>query len=162
MNDLRMCYIARCLCGCGAIVATTLDEFDQREDTAVFVGDLIRGGHAVERLPVGAALMRECRKTALIKWPKLESVRALLGALSFGFELRQLPLAEGVAPSAARPFRIYKDGVTPANQILSAALAIAAANRGLVESDRMLDDGTIVYRLKPRASPKAKAGKVLE
>lgn len=57
-NEEVPCYIARCRCGCGALVFASVDEPGQskerRKDTAKAIGDLVRKGYSVERLTVGA------------------------------------------------------------------------------------------------------------
>ena len=51
------CYIARCLCGCGALKFASVDDPDQsterRKDTAREVAKLVRAGYTIERLSVG-------------------------------------------------------------------------------------------------------------
>jgi hypothetical protein len=148
----RFQYVARCACGCCGIVAFHLFEPTEREAAAAFVGDAIRGGHVVDRVFTPLTVAGGCLKSALIVWPDIGTVRDLLGALRRGFELRQLPLSEGSAASASPPFRIFKDGVTPARQVLDAGTALAAIRRGLIETDRQLEDGAVVYRLPARPS----------
>lgn len=58
MADVDMpCYIARCKCGCGALVFATVDEPDQtvehRKDNAKEIAGLIAQGFTIERMKVG-------------------------------------------------------------------------------------------------------------
>jgi hypothetical protein len=51
------CYIARCLCGCGALMFASVDEPGQseerRKDTAKEISGLIRKGYTIDRMTVG-------------------------------------------------------------------------------------------------------------
>lgn len=58
MSELDIpCYIARCRCGCGALIFASVDEPEQsqkrRADTAKEIADLVRNGFTIERMPVG-------------------------------------------------------------------------------------------------------------
>lgn len=57
------CYVARCTCGCGALVFASVDEPGQtmarRADTAKEIANLVRDGYTIERMTVG-----EVRKSA--------------------------------------------------------------------------------------------------
>ena len=50
-------YIARCLCGCGALTFASVDEPNQskerRADNAKEIADLLRNGYTIERMTVG-------------------------------------------------------------------------------------------------------------
>ncbi len=56
-NEDMPCYIARCRCGCGALMFASVDEPEQpqaqRDDTAKEIADLVRKGFTIERMPVG-------------------------------------------------------------------------------------------------------------
>lgn len=54
-NESTPTYFARCKCGCGSMVAVTVDEPKFAKDTAQFVADLIKDGYTVERGTVGEA-----------------------------------------------------------------------------------------------------------
>jgi hypothetical protein len=58
-GDEMPCYIARCKCGCGALIFACVDEpnasAERKKDTAVSVAEVIEGGYAVERSTVNYA-----------------------------------------------------------------------------------------------------------
>lgn len=51
------CYIARCLCGCGALKFASVEEPGQsqerRDDTAKELAILIKDGYSIDRMSVG-------------------------------------------------------------------------------------------------------------
>jgi hypothetical protein len=51
------CYVAKCLCGCGALRFASVDEPGQpqerRNETALELADLFRKGYTIERMTVG-------------------------------------------------------------------------------------------------------------
>lgn len=49
--DQDMAYIARCKCGCGSIVFTTVDRPEYAIDNANEIYRLIRGGYSIDRVP---------------------------------------------------------------------------------------------------------------
>ena len=58
MNDTEIpCYIARCKCGCGALVFASVDEPNQSQarlkDTAKEVAKLVCQGYTIDRMSVG-------------------------------------------------------------------------------------------------------------
>lgn len=58
MSDTEIpCYIAKCQCGCGALVFASVDEpgqsAERRKDTAKEVAKLVRKGFVIERMSVG-------------------------------------------------------------------------------------------------------------
>lgn len=54
--DTTPCYIARCRCGCGAIVFASVDEPEQSKerlkDNAREIAKMIAAGYVIERMPV--------------------------------------------------------------------------------------------------------------
>lgn len=52
-EELTPAYIARCKCGCGAIVMATVDRPEYQKDVAKDVADAIRDGYTVEHVTVG-------------------------------------------------------------------------------------------------------------
>ena len=56
-NEQVPCYIARCKCGCGALIFASVDEPGQsearRKDNAKEIAGLIRKGFTIERMRVG-------------------------------------------------------------------------------------------------------------
>ena len=48
-----LCYIARCLCGCGGIVLAVVDTPNHKKETAKDVADAIKDGYTVELTTVG-------------------------------------------------------------------------------------------------------------
>lgn len=61
INQATHGYAGFCACGCGAIVAGTVDIPSEKDSTADFVAELIRGGMRVERLPLDEIRMRFCK-----------------------------------------------------------------------------------------------------
>lgn len=58
MSDEQVpCYIAKCKCGCGALVFASVDEPGQSaerlKDTAKELAKMVRSGFTIERMPVG-------------------------------------------------------------------------------------------------------------
>lgn len=51
------CYVAKCLCGCGALIFASVDEPKQsparRKDTANEIAKLVRRGFTIDRMSVG-------------------------------------------------------------------------------------------------------------
>ncbi len=54
--DNTPCYIARCLCGCGALRFAAVDDPkfspEHKADTAESIAEMIKAGYSIERMPV--------------------------------------------------------------------------------------------------------------
>jgi hypothetical protein len=74
MNDVDVpCYIARCKCGCGALIFATVDEPGQskerRDDTAKEIATFVRKGFTIERMSVGEVRSARWRCTSKPRKP---------------------------------------------------------------------------------------------